>query len=117
MQTYTVEQRQQIGCGFEPLVQLRSQWTPPSSRLGFEGIDYKGSDPTMCPGYTTSLPEVREVANAHGWRELGELRSFCGGKPTEQLVEGVGILAREVVRYQNWASTPTSEGGGREVKR
>ena len=117
MDTFTAQQRQQIGCGFEPLIQLRSVSLPPSGKLGFEGLNYDGTgDPTVCPGYTTALPEVREVARAYSWREIGELRSFTGGQPSEKLVEALDVFGREVARYERWAMTPAKDGGGRDVR-
>lgn len=67
---YLVEsQRREWNCGFEP-VPLRTGVAPTPPRA---------PGATVCPGYTTSLPEVGEAARALGWADRGMLKEFYSG--------------------------------------
>lgn len=66
-------------------------------------IDWKGETDT-CPGYTTNLPEVIEIARARvHWKEGGGLRDFCDETPSEALRQGVEILEGASNECQRWA--------------
>jgi hypothetical protein len=66
-------------------------------------FDWKG-DPVACPGYTTNLPEVIEIARArvHA-KEFGGLRDFCDETPSEALKQGVEILEGANNECQRWS--------------
>lgn len=66
-------------------------------------LDWKG-EPVACPGYTTNLPEVIEIARArvHA-KEFGGLRDFCEGYPTEAIKQGVEILEGASNECQQWS--------------
>lgn len=77
--------RQEWGCGYEqPLVGLRVR---PWKHGGCPG-----ADPTACPGYTTKLPEVAEVARARMHAKNGMARDFLGGPASENVMRGIEIL-------------------------
>ncbi len=49
---------------------FRCGWLPANERTGGMG-EYPGA--TICPGYTTSLPDVEEAYRALSWRRDGQL--------------------------------------------
>ena len=67
--------------------------------------------PTVCPGYSTSLPETIEVARAWGWAERGDLRAFTQEQPTEALVDAIELFGDHVDRLKTKLMTPRSKGG------
>jgi hypothetical protein len=100
MSKYDQEKRQQLGCGWEPraeLVQIRP-WSPKSL-----DTNWKGKIET-CPGYTTALPEVIEIARArlHA-KEFHSLREFCGGAPSETVINGMEILEGATNECTRWS--------------
>ncbi len=68
---------------------LRCAYLPPSERLGGHG-EYPGS--TICPGYTTSLPDVCEAARALSWRRDGQIRELYDVPITSLLRDCVDVL-------------------------
>lgn len=105
------DDRQRIGCGFEPPPVDRKRlsiWDPPRSRVGFSG-----DPPTTCPGYTTQLPAVHAIVRAHAHWSKGQLETFLGEKPTEQTLLAIEIYDGERSRFENWALTSAEQGGGR----
>ena len=104
----TIEQRQLQGCGYLPLHPLARPWS------GYH-LGYRGDPATVCPGYTTSLPPVIEIAIARHWFSRGELSMFCDGeRATDALKTGVNILDGAIAEMIEWRSTPKSKGGGAE---
>lgn len=97
--------RQLMGCGYAP---------PPPAPIKAEpsvACGYNGPDLTVCPGYSTSLPEVIEVAKAHAHWSKGALRVDDVESPMANallILEGANnILTR-------WLSTPKDKDGGME---
>jgi hypothetical protein len=79
----TVEQRQQMGCGYETAISGAEPWSPSNVFVLWPADD----EPTVCPGYTTRLPEVLEAARARIHWQKGAIELACGGEPpSEQLV-------------------------------
>jgi len=112
MSTYTQDKRQQMGCGFEP--------PPPDSMRPYVSTwnggslpNYKGPKPTVCPGYSTTLPEVIEIARARAHWDKGELRSFTEGAPSAGLLLGIEILDGALNAVTSWSHTDVAKGGGR----
>lgn len=108
MQELPLDRRQQLGCGYAP---------PPSPHLAsivrpWAGLGYRGPRPTTCPGYTTNLPEVVEIARAHRHWSKGSLEAFCGGPPPEAVITGVEIFDAAMGELEAWRATPASQGGG-----
>lgn len=97
MESLSEEQRQLGACGFLPA---------PAERLrpfvqAWQGLGYSGPKPTVCPGYTTNLPETIEAARAHYWKR--DLRSFTEGEqPTPALVMAVEIYEGATGECQSW---------------
>jgi hypothetical protein len=82
-------QRRFLKCGY---VQ-REDWLPSDKRWGYVG----GSsvhEPETCPGYTTRLPAVLEVAEAWSWWERGQLG--MRGDLDSSLVSLVSTLNAEI---------------------
>lgn len=101
-------QRRALGCGYEPRrerVHL-TMWQPPTSN---GKVGYDGPEPTVCAGYTTSLPEVIETA-------LARMHWLKGNVPLvhdSDLHDALVILDSAYNAVQHWALVPVSEGGGR----
>jgi hypothetical protein len=112
MQKQSKQTRQAMGCGYEvPARELAPQpWSPSSMSRTWRG------DVTVCPGYSTSLPDVLEVCRArvHWEKNAAAFEAFCEGDPTEQMLAAVEILEGSVNEVTAWVSTPRSEGGGRD---
>jgi hypothetical protein len=103
------DERQIQGCGYLPPLDesLRSVARIPSV-LG------SNVDPTVCPGYSTRLPEVIEVARARLHWSKGSLREFVGGNPTDALVMGIEFLEGANNECEGWAMRKENreKGGG-----
>jgi hypothetical protein len=103
-------ERQYMGCGFEPELDRSkhrlTMWQPPASK-------FCQTEATICAGYTTSLPEVREVALMYRHWDTGNLAvALCGSQPNEELLSLIVMLASEINAVDVWRMTPSSEGGG-----
>lgn len=99
------EARQAMACGHEtPLVNVRPPWSPANMGASHTG-EY-----TLCPGYTTNLPEIVEVARGRLHWSKGSLPVYC--VPNELIVEGIEILEGSTNEMQEWALRPKAKGGG-----
>jgi hypothetical protein len=111
MQTNAEAQRQLLGCGFLP---------PPEQskrrhvRLWQGGSlpNYKGPETTVCPGYSTTLPEVIEVVRAHRHWSKGNL-PVADREPADPFVAAIEILDSALGEFQSWGMTSEKDGGGR----
>ena len=107
-------QRRYLGCGYEPpLTGVRlTMWSPPVPRHD-GGVGYRGPEPTVCAGYTTSLPEVIEAAVIRRHWDKGQVVAACGGAmPTEEMLSSILVVDNAFAEVRNWASTPEKDGGG-----
>lgn len=108
MQTVSEYERQLVGCGFAPPldVDLRSfaDLAPPL------GADTK---PTVCPGYSTSLPEVIEVARARlHWSKGGPAALGIVEWHDDPLAIGIEVLEGAANECQSWTlDNPVKKGG------
>lgn len=100
MTTYSKHIRAEWGCGHLPAA-ARSKSVFPLE------CDFR---PTICPGYSASLPQVREAASAYAWWDKGQLRDRLGGPPTEAMVTAIDILHGAVVAVQSHALKEASSG-------
>jgi hypothetical protein len=103
-------QRQHLGCGYLPPLDDRKRlqiWQPPSGKRG-----YRGPELSTCPGFTTSLAEVREVSLLHMHWSKGNLAAVLGETATDQMSMALLIREGQVNAVQGWLMTPSSEGGG-----
>lgn len=109
MQTSATIYRQSIGCGYEPpaprevhvIVHVPRGW--------------KHERPEVCPGYTTKLPEVIEVARARLHWSKGALAVALDGEPAhDMLLVGIELLESSSNECENLRMTPAKEGGLRE---
>lgn len=108
MKTNNLQTRQQLGCGWDPpLVNIKpTPWTPQNLSAEWKG------DVDVCPGYTTKLPEVIEIARAHLYFSKGDLGAFCDESPSDRLREGVEILEGASNECQAWAmNNPAPKAG------
>jgi hypothetical protein len=93
MQTTNADTRRMMGCGYEPKLAGAVPWSPPG---------WTGARPSVCPGYSTSLPQVAEIAIARVHWSKGSLRDAVG-KPTQELLDGVVELEAAYTQAQQWA--------------
>jgi len=104
-------QRQHLGCGYLPPLDDRKRltmWQPPQGEKA-----HRGPGATICAGYTTKLPEVREVQLASVHWEAGNIGAVFGGEhPTEDILNGIVLFKGAKNEIQNWLATPKDEGGG-----
>jgi hypothetical protein len=76
-------QRGPLGCGFTT---LDARTKPLRGAPGRKGI------PSVCPGYSTRLPAVREAARGAFWSEKGQLQLRYPDEPvTELLMDAIEI--------------------------
>jgi hypothetical protein len=110
MATKSKQTRQLAGCGYEVPIPGAVPWSPASLAPKWN------KTVTVCPGYTTKLPEVQEVCRArlHWEKNARAFESFCEGDPTEQMLAAVEILESAVNEVTAWSMTPSGEGGGRD---
>jgi hypothetical protein len=109
MATYDRKMRQSWACGFE-LPDPRIAVMPWSG-----GYGYTGDPPTVCAGYTTSLPETIEVARAWRWWKAGQLTVFVDGATvTPAMKHGIELFDGTVNMFERWKMTPRDKGGGAE---
>lgn len=96
MERFDKPTRTAMGCGYERSINPHP-WTPVALNVTWSGKQ------TTCPGYTTKLPEVIEIARARlHWKDGGGLRDFCD-EPTEQLRYGVETLNGSTNECQSWS--------------
>jgi hypothetical protein len=114
MQAHPDDQRQMMGCGYLP--------PPDESRRRHLSIwqggtlpNYKGPKTTVCPGYSTSLPEVIEVARAHRHWSKGNYQ-VADREPRDAMVGALEIFDGALAEFQAWAMTSETDGGGRKAR-
>ena len=86
--------RAAIRCGYVEPDPLGMAWWP----NGFRGVqqpDRTYAGPSVCPGYTTALPEVVEVSRFHLHWAKGALRDRTGGRPRPHVLDMLELLACE----------------------
>lgn len=121
------EQRQSNGCGYEPSPApnvVVMPWQPPTGTpLAYdmgEPTETKPRGvfaPTVCIGYLSKLPDVIETQRASNWAKKGELASFLGGAPSEDLVNAIDLLDYSQAQADRYFMTPADKGGGSESGR
>lgn len=72
-----------MGCGWE---------TPVDRARAWQHAGDTSAAPKVCPGYTTKLPEVVEIARARMHAKNGMARDFLGGPASENVLRGIEIL-------------------------
>lgn len=109
MASYNMATRQGWACGYE---------LAPGAGIpvaAWSGLGYKGEPPTVCPGFTTTLPETVEAARAWRWWSKGQLADFVdGAQVSEELKLAIEIFDGAIGNFERWRMTPTSKGGGAE---
>lgn len=97
----SLQMRQTLGCAYESSVTPSFPWR-------HAGDD--GPKLSVCPGYSTKLPEVIEAAAAYQHWEKGTLdHRFRGYELTERLMDALEILGANVGAVQSWALRKRSE--------
>lgn len=77
------------------------------------GLGYSGPDPTICPGYTTNLPETQEIARAHMHWKNGALTAWLQGKAaSEALLIGIEHVEAQVNAFEAWSMEEASKSKG-----
>lgn len=108
MQARSKQTRQLMGCGYEPspapdVLPLVFPW---------QGLGYTGPKVVVCPGYTTTLPEVIEIARSHLHWSKGSLTEFCRGLVADSTIFGIEILEGASNEMQHWSiKHPIKDGG------
>lgn len=93
-------ERAGMGCG----------WLPPKERGKFSMTTPYGPEPTVCVGYSVTLPEVLEAGRALGWKQDGHLTELYDGEPvTQSLRDAVDVLANECKKVEALAAKPKDE--------
>ncbi len=96
--------RQFMGCAYEPALPegkrvYLSMWQ------GGSMPNYRGPKPTVCPGYTTSLPEVIEVSRARAHWNKGGLASLgVTDWHHDPLAIGIEILEGSQNEVDRWSA-------------
>lgn len=84
-----VQMRQDMGCGYEKAIDAPgSVWSPPYMQ------------PTVCPGYTTSLVPVRECLAAYVQWEQRTLTEYLGAPPSEVALTYLSELRGGINEHQ-----------------
>lgn len=104
----SVETRQAMGCGWETAEHKMpvKTWSPAGmpGNEDWKCISKTRPEPTVCPGYSVTLPETIEIARAYThWITGGGLRDFTDGDITSNLRIGVEIFCGAVNECQRWA--------------
>lgn len=108
MQTFSSSKRQALGCAYERAVPWATPWTPVAMNAS-----YRGTMPTVCPGYTTNLPEVVEAVRARVHWSKGSLTTFTKGEPpSDALIYAIEIVEGGFNEVQAWVAKPSKDGGG-----
>ena len=93
-------QRQHIGCGYEaPLPAAAGTARPWTPRWWV----MQGWDATVCPGYSTALPEVAEVTHAYPQWEAGTLRDWLDGEPPSRALLDALAIRKAGINERNAA--------------
>lgn len=80
-------------CGFIPAAQHVDgmRWEPETFKL------------ETCAGYTTTLPDVLDVAMSFAHWETGQLALMCDGEqPPRALLDGIAVLKDSVSELEAW---------------
>lgn len=69
--------------------------------------------PTLetCPGYTTALPEVQEVAATYPHWKARYLTEYLEEVPSPAILDGISILDRAINDRDIWDLEQTRKGG------
>lgn len=111
----SVSDRQGMGCGFERAEKGAQPWTPAfwvkqAGRAQSEEERARWK-PSVCPGYTTTLPEVREVLALYPqWEARTLTDALSGESPTVPLLEGLSEL-RGGIRELERSHLPEPKAG------
>jgi len=97
------ELRRNLGCGYEPALDGARPWQAPIEA----GVD----EWSVCPGYTTSLPETIDVARAWLHWSKGELVAFCDGRACPSLVSGIEIMAGTMSSFEGYSMRESAKRG------
>lgn len=116
MQSQSAQTRQTWGCAYEPPpnenVRRLVQIPAPSGCKQRGATADEPAFPSVCPGYTTRLPEVIEIARARLHWSKGAITAFCNGQPRSALLVGIEILEGASNEAQQWAiDNPVKKAG------
>ncbi len=103
-------QRETLGCGWLADASEKACGSP----FGPEplpGWDWRDPYPTICAGYTSSLPEVLEAARALSWRKDGQLAElYDDHKTTQALRDAMDIVDVERSNVERFALKRDDDG-------
>lgn len=98
--TQAVTTRQHMRCAYLPAVDDARAWMPPSWRDRPDAVSL-----STCPGYTTALPAVIEVAMAHPQWKAGALTAYLDGEPPTP--QALDVLSLYDVGLEEWKGEET----------
>lgn len=93
-----------MGCPYEPRHPHATPWAP-------RHLVMADARPSVCPGYTTTLPEVQEVVVATPHWEHGTLRDLLGGAPSPAMLAGLSALRAGIKERDAAALEERTKGG------
>ncbi|HTM60626.1 MAG TPA: hypothetical protein VL199_09715 [Burkholderiales bacterium] len=102
MDTLRLEQRREIGCGWEPPLEGAHPWRPLEGYVAPRDADGKDVLPSVCIGYSKQLAETQEVLRAYPHWEKGALRDYCGRAPSRALMHGIEVLHASVKTVESF---------------
>lgn len=94
-----------MGCPYLPPTDDAAPWTP--AHLAVAGVLS-----TVCPGFSTTTPEVGEVVDAYPHWEHGTLRDHVGGHPSPALLAGLVALKGGMRERDDAAIAERNKKGG-----
>lgn len=111
METIDLSTRVYMRCGYEPAAPAHIV-TQPYRPPGFKPRDEKHDEPFVCPGYTTSLPEVLETSFARMHYKNNALGAWLAGDDVhEQQLRAIELLECASNECEHLRMTPAKEGG------
>jgi hypothetical protein len=87
--------RREMGCGYLA-GSTPPMWGGPNGKLELE----------TCPGYTTELPDVVDVARLYSWAEKGGLQRH---RLTRPIIDGIDILRSAVADVEVYSVEKAKE--------
>ena len=99
---FTRDVRRSIGCGYEePMEGARPYWPPGAAARQVPPGEWPG--PTICVGYTTKLPAVRETTWLQLHWQRGTLKQKLGAEPDESDFARLETFEQAQGECQSWA--------------
>jgi hypothetical protein len=109
MEAFSESQRRHLRCGFV----RRDRWAPVQQFRGIPGVR---DAPELCPGYSTQLPRVVEVARLWGWEQRGSIELNVrtrGWRLSDSVLDMVDVFAAEQSECERWSFEQARKKAGK----